>query len=146
LVNGSEKEIQKITKGDTVSSYNFEKQTLEYAVVDELLVHSNRMFEISKINISVSDNLTASLNDFLSPSITLEATNNHPVFTNNGIKNFGDLDCNDKIYFYSNDLQKVILCNVTSIEKNIKTILKVYNLKLLNSDNFIVNGTIVKTK
>lgn len=146
LVNGSEKEIQKITKGDTVSSYNFEKQTLEYAVVDELLVHSNKMFEISKINISVSDNLTASLNDFLSPRITLEATNNHPVFTNNGIKNFGDLDCNDKIYFYSKELQKVILCNVTSIEKNIKSIAKVYNLKLLNSDNFIVNGTIVKTK
>jgi hypothetical protein len=146
MADGSEKKIKNIAKGDTVSSYSFEKQSIEPTIVDELLVHSNRMYEISKINISISDNLTASLNDFLSPSITLEATNNHPVFTNNGIKNFGDLDCNDKIYFYSKELQKVILCNVTSKEKNIKSIPKVYNLKLLNSDNFIVNSTIVKTK
>lgn len=146
MSDGSEKEIQNIVKGDTVSSYNFEKQSLESAVVDELLVHSNKLFEISKINIAISDYLTASLNDFVPPSVTLEATNNHPIFTNNGLKNFGDLDTDDKIYYYSNNLQKVMLCNITAIEKNSRSTPKVYNLKLLNTDNFIVNGTIVKTK
>ena len=146
LANGSDKEIQNITKGDTVSSYNFEKQSVEPAIVDELLVHSNRMFEITKINISISDNLIASLNDFLAPSITLEATNNHPIFTNNGVKAFGELNTDDKVYFFSEDLNKLILCNISSIEKNYRTTQKVYNLKLLNSANFIVNGTIVKTK
>lgn len=146
LANGSDKEIQHIAKGDTVSSYNFEKQTLEYAVVDELLVHSKRIFEISKINIAVSDNLTASLNDFLAPSITLEATNNHPIFTNNGVKKFGDLNINDKVYSFLEQLNKVVLCDISSIEMNTKTTQKVYNLKLINSNNFIVNGTIVQTK
>jgi len=146
MADGSEKAIQKIAKGDTVSSYNFEMQCVVSAVVDELLVHSGKLFEISKINISTSDYLTASINDFVPPGVALEATNNHPVFTKNELKHFGDLNSDDKIYYYSNDLQKVKLCDVVSIEKNNRLEPIVYNLKLLNSDNFIVNGTIVKTK
>ena len=146
MANGTDKAIQNISKGDTISSFNFENQSMQIAIVDELLVHSDRSFEISKINISISDNLTASLNDFTPVFANLEATNNHPIFTNNGVKNFGDLDNNDKIYFYSKELQKVVLCNITSIQKNTHLTKQVYNLKLVNCDNFIVNGTIVKTK
>jgi hypothetical protein len=146
MANGTKKAIQNITKGDTLISYNFENHSIESAIVDDLLVHSNLLFEISKINISISDNTTASINDFFPSIITLEATNNHPIFTNNGVKKFGDLNSGDKVYYYSEELNKVVLHDITSIEKNIKTTPRVYNLKLINSNNFIVNGTIVQTK
>jgi hypothetical protein len=146
MFNGSEKPIQEIVKGDSVLTYNFENRSIDFAIVQELNVHSNETYSISRVKTLVSDNRTASLTDFVKESVFIEATNNHPVRTENGHKAFGELNLKDKLYCYSEESQDLVLCEIVSIEYNVRKVDSVYNLNLDSSNNFIVNGALVLTK
>jgi hypothetical protein len=149
MVNGNEKCIQDVCKGDTVLSYNFENQIFVPSVVDELIVHSKYdSLQISKIIVSSTDNRIASIDSFLSLNMSkeLEATNEHPIITKNGIKRFEELKAEDVVLIYNESEETLQNYSVSLINKNIRRVVKVYNLRLIGNDNFFVNGILVATK
>lgn len=145
LSNGKQIEIQKINKGDTLQVYNIEEKTFKESVVDELVIHEDKQFPLKTLTFCVPSTLFASIdNSFVFDIQKLKATQNHPVFTEYGIKPISDLRINDKIYYYSETLNEVVLCEIISIEN--ETTNKVYNIKLKDSNNYFVNNVLVEMK
>ena len=144
LKTGEQKEISSVKTGDFIETANKSLSKKTYTKVKKLVVHTNQNYTITQI--SLADlNITASMNGEPSQILNLEATPNHPVVTQNGVKKVKELQVNDIMFYYDNINNTIKTLEIVNLLPNFKTVSKVYNLETDN-DTYFVNGLLVKKK
>jgi hypothetical protein len=83
--------ISQVKAGDKVASYNTETRTCETATVQEVEVHDQQLYGITTVFLSRVELFASLSSDQRGHSHILEATPNHPVWTQNGRKPVGNL-------------------------------------------------------
>lgn len=146
MADGTMKPIMDIHAGDQVKSVDFSTRKLEVSQVEELEVHEQNQFSLYEIILSGTDGLHTSIKNVERNNLQLQGTGNHPVYTNHGVKNLNEITLEDKVYYFSNDLNSIISCQVISAPSIVRTANMVYNLKLKNNNNYLINGMIVRMK
>ena len=146
LVDDNCRQIEEIQKGDVIKVYDFTQKKFTSDIVDDLIIHKNNNFDLITLTYENSNLFTASSSTQIPLFYnTLTATQNHPIFTDDGFKQVQEIREGDFIYVYSSDFNNLIQCKVVDVNTSTKTNL-VYNIKLKNSDNYYVNGVMVKMK
>jgi hypothetical protein len=147
MSDGSQKLISDIKKGDQVLCFdNFTNQSI-VSEVSELIVHNEIPYNISRITVNNENLLLASTeNYFINSAFSLEATNNHPVVTKEGIKTIGELTLKDRLLFHDVNSNTFIDLPIIKKESNVKKVDKVFNIKLKNNINYIANNLVVLVK
>lgn len=140
----SSKNIQDVQVGDEVLTYNDVTKKNELSKVLKLEIHEGQ-FDLLEVSVSQIQNLTCSLHESESLIVQkLSATPNHPVLTNSGVKLMCELNVNDFLFVWNEELQKMDELKIESIKVLEKTD-KVYNLKTV-AGNYIVNSVVVMMK
>jgi hypothetical protein len=137
--------IQNVRKGMKLLSVDPKTKLTEFSSVAELIEHNGGTYWLTRITFVNNDQLLASTDNGIYLQ-QIEATNNHPLLTNKGYKPVGLLNENDTILYYSSLENKVKECIIVSVEKNIRSVDKVYNIKLENANSFIVNSVMASPK
>ncbi len=147
MADGTQKFISEIKNGDLVLCYdNFTLQTV-VSEVSELIVHNDKEYNISRVTVNNQRFFLASSdNSFVNTNFTIQATENHPIVTTEGIKTIGELIEGDRLLYYDNNSNAFFNLPVIKTEKNIKQIDKVYNVRLTNNTNYIANNLVVLMK
>lgn len=147
MADGTQKIISEIKSGDLVLCYdNFTLQTV-VSEVSELIIHNDKKYNISRVTINNQRFFLASSdNSFVNTNFTIEATENHPIVTTEGIKTIGELIEGDRLLYYDNNSNAFFNLPVIKTEKNIKQIDTVYNVRLTNNINYIANNLVVLMK
>ena len=142
---GQSIKISEVKKGQRLISYNQWSRKIEFATVDTLLVHSAKEYSLTKITFINTDFIVAGINNgiFLQE---VEATENHPIMTNNGYERIGDLKKGDTIQYYSSLDDKINEGILVSVERNFRKVNEVYNIKFNNGNSYILNSVIASPK
>jgi hypothetical protein len=91
MADGSLLPVSQVKAGDKVASYNPETGTYETATVQEVEVHDQQLYGINTVVLSRVELFASLSSDQREHSHMLEATPNHPVWTQNGRKPVGNL-------------------------------------------------------
>jgi hypothetical protein len=138
LSDGSQKEIKNITKVDKILTFN---DVNKIGVINELIIHEEGNYSIKRVELINPNILLASDSDeYFIQTKFFEATPNHPVITNKGIKKVEDLEQGDIMFYYDNQNNTLNEWFVANIDQNSKYVDKVYNLKLVDDFIYFVNG------
>jgi hypothetical protein len=143
MADGSEKQIKDIHAGDEVAAFDQKTGTLQTARVKEMHTHTDKVYTLTSV-LLISNEPTASLNAYM-PSVVLEATPNHPVFTSNGRKTMETLEKGEYLYQYSSATGTFIKYEVMQVVTESRQVNKVYNL-VTTQKNFLINNTVVLDK
>ncbi|TRX42754.1 Hint domain-containing protein [Flavobacterium restrictum] len=145
------KTIETITNEDTLVVYDNIRKKLTTSKVKKLVTHDESKYEVYKITFTQKEELYADNSEtFSNPSIidgkkVIEATANHPILTNNGIKRIDELEYGNEVLVV-NTLGETLTYIVSNIQKNYRKVDSVYNVILENGNTFVVDGVIVSTK
>ncbi len=145
LFNGEQILIKNLEKGMEVLSYNDSTQTTEYSKVKELIIHQDRVYHLTRLTFINSQTLYANKNIDLE-LLQIEGTANHPILTNNGYQPLGSISAKDEIFYFSEAENKTISCRVLQVEKDYRSVDKVYNVHLENNCSYIVNHIVASPK
>ncbi|HEX8549297.1 MAG TPA: Hint domain-containing protein [Cytophagaceae bacterium] len=145
MTDGSQKLISEIAKNDKIMAYDVNKDRMVTSKVDKLKIHDGRQFEITGIVAEPVEQAIASIFNISLPLIELEGTNNHPVYTKDGVKNIGDIRAGDIILTYEHETRSFKKSKVLQIKTNVKSVSKVYNIEA-SKKNFLINNAVVMTK
>lgn len=143
MADGSEKQIKEVHAGDEVAAFNAETGTLQATRVKEVHIHAEKNYPITSV-LLISNEPTASLNAYM-PSVVLEATPNHPVFTSQGRKTMETLQQGEYLYQYNSANGTFIKYEVMQVVTEARQVKKVYNL-VTDKQNFLINNTVVLDK
>ncbi len=145
LQNGDLLPISQIKSGMQILSYNPKTLKTEYSTVKKLLVHDKQKYKLTRLTFLNSAALYASITNKLH-ILQIESTANHPILTTKGYKALGDITKDDKILYYNELNRKIIECSVLQVEKNYRSVDKVYNIKLENGNSYIVDNLVASPK
>ncbi len=144
MADGTQKEIQKISFGDLVVSYNSVEDKISETMVTEVQSFNGKS-HLYKIIFSAEDGITASLDLTAKNNHYLEVTAMHPLLTPSGIKRVKELVMGD-ILFYKNPINnKIEKVKIEQISINESIVNEVFQLKTA-SGNYLVNGIVVLFK
>ncbi|MDR6195857.1 hypothetical protein [Siphonobacter sp. SORGH_AS_0500] len=145
LANGTTKAISEVTTGDQVQSYDSVTKSSEIATVEELTVHADQTFDLTRLTlVDAATKVTASATTNWE-TVTLEATANHPVLTENGVKKMSEVRVGDALYYRDAETNTFKKYDVFTTQSAVRSVNKVYNLKT-DKATYVVNGTVVMTK
>lgn len=145
MADGQLKNISDVIVGDRVISYNAKTKSSETTIVEKIDVHVNKQFDIIKVLlVDPSEMITASV-EVKYRLKELEATANHPIFTEKGKVNFGDLKVGQSVFVYDTELNRFKKFNVFITNAGTKKVNKVYNL-VTEKNNYLVNSVVVLKK
>ncbi len=143
LADGTTKAISQISAGEKVASYNTATQSIEIATVQEVQTHEGKGYAIATV-LAANETVTAGLNIQTAQIVSLQATPNHPVLTQQGRKALRDVQTNDLLYVYDAASGEFHSFKVYATQ-NAATVGKVYNL-VTDKGNFLINGATVLDK
>ncbi len=141
LADGTEKNIADIQPGDQLTSFQSDTKTLSVATVTQLQVHDNQSFSLSKLLLSPANNTVASQTEHVA-FISLEATPNHPVWTQTGKKELGAIQTGEIVYLSDHQTHTLQPYRVHAVFQENRKVTKVYNL-VTNQATYVVNGIVV---
>jgi regulatory protein YycI of two-component signal transduction system YycFG len=143
MADGTQKKICEIEAGDFILSYDPASSLFSSVAVDEKISHNGK-FDMVEITVINAENYLAGLQYLPSSEIKINATPNHPVYTNEGIKIVSNLEEGDQII--SINQEEKILTGTIHKSKHINSKAeKVYNLRT-NNHPYFVNGVLVMMK
>jgi len=145
MANGEIKNISEVKVGDFVTSYNANKKIAEPTIVEKVDIHENSEFDIVKVLlVDPSEMITASVSVKYRLK-ELEATANHPIFTENGKTTIADLKVGQSVFVYDNETKKFKKFNVFITKAGTRKVNKVYNL-ITEKNSYLVNSVVVLKK
>ncbi len=145
MANGEIKNISEVKVGDFVTSYNANKKIAEPTIVEKVDIHENNEFDIVKVLlVDPSEMITASVSVKYRLK-ELEATGNHPIFTENGKTTIADLKVGQSVFVYDNETRKFKKFNVFITKAGTRKVNKVYNL-ITEKNSYLVNSVVVLKK
>ena len=147
MADGTFKEIQQISAGDQVISYDETRDKFTNSVVKELIIHDGKNFPLNdyvryplvKLSVKVGDRL-----------ITTEATLNHPFYdpVSKVFKELKEFKIGDEVKTIGD--VGIITNEESLIDKNSNSLQKqtiVYNLEMANGPkNYLANGIVAHNK
>lgn len=145
LADGTTRIISEIAAGDQIQSYQALTQVSEIATVAGLTVHDDQRFDLTRVTlVEAGSKVTASAKPGWE-SVTLEATANHPVLTESGVKPMSEVRVGDVMYYRDSETNTLKKYDVFTTQSAARSVSKVYNL---NTDKatYLVNGTVVMAK
>jgi|GEM_PF-6880998 len=142
---GGFKTIDSIKQGDEVATWDTVRQMISYSPVDSIYVHDKDSYKLTKITFIDRSIMYASRSDYHYIQ-SIEGTSNHPLLTPSGYKPIAGINDGDIIYYYSEYENKPIECVVVKIERDVRSVDAVYNLKPQNGMPYIVNSAIASPK
>ena len=145
MADGSQKQISEIAKNDKIMSYDVNRDKMITSKVEKLKIHEGKQFQITAIVAEPVEQAIASIFNISLPLVELEGTNNHPVYTKDGIKNIGDIKTGDIILTYEHETGSFKKSKVLQVKTNVKQVSKVYNIEG-SKKNFLINNAVVMTK
>jgi intein/homing endonuclease len=143
--NNSEIPIKAVMPGMKIQSYNPTDKKMEIQEVKKLLVHKDKPTILTKIVFTNSNLIYANTSNELN-LIELEATQNHPILTNNGIKKILDITLVDKLVYFNSTTKKFEECEILSIVRNNRVVNEVYNIQLNSNNLYLVHGVPASSK
>ncbi|QHT68575.1 hypothetical protein GXP67_18955 [Rhodocytophaga rosea] len=143
MADGSEKAIKDVRAGDEVAAFDAATGALQTTRVKEVHTHADKAYTITSV-LLISDEPTASMQAYV-PSVMLEATPNHPVYTNKGRKTIETLEKGEYLYQYNSASGMFIKYKVMQVVTEARQVKKVYNL-VTDKQNFLINNTVVLDK
>lgn len=144
LADGSTKTISSIMTNDVVLGYDAKTKTLLPTRVTRIDTHTGS-FTLAGVWLSPVQELTADNRAALTAPTLLEATANHPVLTNKGRKELGDIKVGEMLYRYEASINTVVAYKVVRTEQSIRSAKTVYNLAT-ESGAYLVGETVVLDK
>ncbi|MBB6001615.1 Hint domain-containing protein [Arcicella rosea] len=145
MANGETKNISDVKVGEYVVSYNAIKKSAESTIVEKIDIHENSEFDIVKVFlVDPSEMITASVSVKYKLK-ELEATANHPIFTENGKTTMGDLKVGQNVFVYDSETNKFKKFNVFLTKAGARKVNKVYNL-ITEKNSYLVNSVVVLKK
>lgn len=145
MADGSLKNISTVKAGDEVLSYNTYTKNTEITVVKKVNKHSDKAFNIVKILlIDPSETITASLGIKYKLK-ELQATANHPIYTENGKVAIGKLTIGQEVLLYDSENSTFKKHKVFMTKASNRSVNKVYNL-ITEKDNYLINSVVVLKK
>jgi hypothetical protein len=151
LADGTEKAIADVQPGDRVASYNPTTGTLETAVVRAVQVHDRQPYLVRSAVLVTTDLFASREGRHAGTQVVLQATPNHPVWTPSGAVPLEQLQPGATVKCLTAGADAFTAFRVTAAHRGMNAASgsfytdKVYNL-LTNSDNYVVNGTVVMGK
>jgi hypothetical protein len=143
MADGSEKQIKEVHAGDEIAAFDVTTSVLQTTRVKEVHTHADKDYIITSV-LLISDEPTASMNAYV-PSVILEATPNHPVYTSKGRKTMETLEKGEYLYQYNSASGTFIKYEVMQVVTEARQVKKVYNL-VTDKKNFLINNTVVLDK
>jgi hypothetical protein len=143
MADGSERPIKEVHAGDEIAAFDAATGTLQTTRIQEVHTHADKVYTITSV-LLISDEPTASMNAYV-PSVLLEATPNHPVYTSKGRKTLGTLEKGEYLYQYNSANGTFIKYEVMQVVTEARQVKKVYNL-VTDKKNFLINNTVVLDK
>ncbi len=143
MADGTEKAIENILIGEKVIAFEDGKKVI--AEVYQVDIHDKTDYDLTNIQVSSPNDSYASLQNHVSKSISLLATPNHPIMTNNGFVKAGLLKTKDVVYHYNTDTNQFDMYEADRLENKFQKSNKVYNLRT-DKGNYLVNGIVVSNK
>lgn len=137
--------IKDIKQGMEILSFNPKTKQTEIATVKELQIHTDTMYQLTKITFINNNLLYASTNNDII-LFEIEATENHPILTTTGLKEISEINETDTLLYYSDFHQELQECTILNISRNNQTVNEVYNIILENGNLYIANGLIASPK
>jgi hypothetical protein len=145
MANGTQKCIVNIKSGDTVLTIDHLTGKTTTDKVSSLITHADGNFKLMEIKLLNETTTIAGLNN-ITPIVTLEATNNHPILTEKGIKTIEELQLDDRVLYFNEGSNLVTSLPVISISTLNESVKSVYNIRLESNMCFFVNDLIALTK
>jgi hypothetical protein len=139
MADSTEKTIDNVKTGEKIAVYNPQNHLAETATITAVQIHDNKDFALTKLVLFPVENETASLMK-INESIELEATPNHPVFTEAGKKNMRDIKTGDVLYFVEN--QKIKKYQVHAVFAEVRKVNRVFNL-VTDKGVYLINDLVV---
>ncbi len=131
MADGKRKKIEDIKAGDAVLDLSNTP-----SVVEALQVHEGN-FSINKVHFNMPTGVDFASNLHLKNTVSLSATLNHPLSINGKKLPFKDIKIGDEVLQIVNN--QIVKTKVAFVEKECKTVSKVYNIKI-NGKGYFVNG------
>lgn len=145
MANGETKNISDVKVGEYVVSYNAIKKSAESTIVEKVDIHENSEFDIVKVFlVDPSEMITASVSVKYKLK-ELEATANHPIYTENGKTTMGNLKVGQNVFVYDSETNKFKKFNVFLTKAGVRKVNKVYNL-ITEKNSYLVNSVVVLKK
>ncbi|MFD1140735.1 Hint domain-containing protein [Larkinella insperata] len=135
--------IQDVKAGDEVMAYDAKTRLLVPTRVQGVTVHEKPNLAIAGVWVVPVEEISASVS--LTKPVLLEATANHPVQTATGAKKLGDLRNGDVLYRFDGATKSVAAWKVASVQSNLRTVEKVYNLTT-EKGSYLINDVVVLDK
>jgi hypothetical protein len=145
LADRQTKAIQDVKTGDEVLAYDAKTRLLVPAKVREVTIHEKPNLSITGVWITPVQEVSASSSASLTKPVLLEATANHPVQTATGAQKLGDLRTGDVLYRFDGATRAVSAWKVATVQSNIRTVDKVYNLTT-EKGSYLINDVVVLDK
>ncbi len=143
--DGSQKRISEIKVGDMVTT--FDQETLINTTIASVSIHHKRNIQLIKVILLPVETTTASSNDesYLADIVELLATPNHPVMTEKGKKNIGQLHIGDVLYRHHPMTDRLEKYKVGFTIPSYETTEEVYNLTT-TAGTYLAGGIMVFSK
>lgn len=145
MATGEIKNINEVKAGDYVISYNTTLQKAEPTIVEKVEIHENNSYDIVKV-------FLVDPNEMITASVAvkyklkeLEATANHPIYTENGKTTMGNLKVGQTVFVYDIEMKKFKKFNVFLTKAGARKVNKVYNL-ITEKNSYLINSVVVLKK
>lgn len=147
MANGEKKLLSNVEPGDKIISIDPVSHMPAVVKVRMLQVHEAKNYAITRLTLlHATKRLTLAGYDVQLFSRQLEATPNHPVTTNTGVKNIGAVNEGEEVIcrnMKTGNYEAFTVWEKTEITKGVQ---KVYNIDADAGSTFIINGVMVMQK
>lgn len=147
LADGTTKAIADVQAGESVLSFNTEAKQVETAIVQRVLVHANRSFDLTRLTLvdPASLETARSAEGRFLVETTLEGTANHPVLTAIGRKTLGEVRVGETLFWHEAATNTLKSYRVFTAQPTFRTTGTVFNL-VTDKPTYLVNGVLVFRK
>ena len=147
LANGKTKTLSEVQAGDEVVTVDPVTHQSKTVKVMGLVEHEAKNYAITHLTlIATKETQSKNGTHVLMQVQEIEATPNHPVTTNNGIKNIGSVNEGDKVICIDKITEEYKTYTVWKKEEKANGVQKVYNIEAEGGSTFIINGVMVMQK
>lgn len=147
LADGSEKPLRDIEMGDKVITVDPETKESKTVQVHKLVSHTPENYAITVLTLLKEDRFETAKSYEIDLSIKeLRATPNHPMLTNFGHKEIGDIEAGEEVVSWNQAKQKYDSYTVFSVKEITEGVQPVYSIEADAGTTLMMNGVMVKQK
>lgn len=143
MADGSSKLLKDMVAGDKITIADPQTGELTITTVTKLIQHKAANYAVTTVTLWRAEKRDQ---EIVLHTQTIQATPNHPVQTEEGIKPIRQLAPGDKLYSRRGKKDKMELFEVWNCIEQAEGWQNVYNMETSGGETFIINGVLVRQK